>query len=199
MATVVNGGGGGGGAGGAQGRLLALIARLKREGIRRSYTTRKDPLEVVEGEYGAIVTGVVGLPANAVLLEYAPAKKVGKALGLKVGIVGLGAHLGAAGVLKRNPAFAAVPGNRMTVLNALAPEHIDKDTIEHLYAMPGAVTGPNYEKKLFTLLQACAAVSVSRITRCGNQLLVRFDVFGTRSTVEFTPTPTQTSLWTKTP
>ena len=38
-----------------------------------------------------------------------PAKKVAKALGLQVGVVGLARTLGAAGYLKRNPAFPAAP------------------------------------------------------------------------------------------
>ena len=198
MATVVNGGGGGG-AGGAQAKYTGLLGRLKNNGIRRAYHTRTDPIEVVEKDYEETVSGIVGLPASAKRMEYAPAKKMATGLKLKIGVIGLDAHLGAAGLLKRNPAFAAVPANRMALLHGLGPEHIDKDTIEHFYAMPGAVPGPNYEQKTFTLFQACVAFSLSCITRCGNQLLVRFDAFGTRPTVAFTPTPTQTPSSTKTP
>ena len=198
MATVVNGGGGGG-AGGAQAKYTGLLGRLKNNGIRRAYHTRKDPMEVVENDYEETVSGIVGLPASAKRMEYAPAKKMAKSIGLKIGIIGLDAHLGATGVLKRNPAFPRVAANGMALLHGLGPEHIDKDTIEHFYAMPGAVPGPNYEQKTFTLFQACVAFSLSCITRCGNQLLVRFDAFGTRPTVAFTPTPTQTPSSTKTP
>jgi hypothetical protein len=197
MATVVNGGGGG--AGGAQAKYTGLLGRLKNNGIKRAYRTRTDPMEVVENDYEETVSGIVGLPASAKRMEYAPAKKMAKSIGLKIGIIGLDAHLGATGVLKRNPAFPRVAANGMALLHGLGPEHIDKDTIEHFYAMPGAVAGPNYEQKTFKLFQACVALSLSRITRCGINCLSASTRLGPARPWHSRPRPTQTPSSTKTP